>query len=91
MKSLVKEYDIINKVSDYSVEMHFISNALPTKEANEYKENFDNLYFCDINFMKDSYKYIKKEPLVLGEKTFTDISNSILEDIDTTKGIKSLL
>ncbi|MEZ7748193.1 AIPR family protein [Gemella sanguinis] len=90
VKSLVKEYDIINKVSDYSVEMHFISNALPTKEANEYKENFDNLYFCDINFMKDSYKYIKKEPLVLGEKTFTDISNSILEDIDTTKGIKSL-
>lgn len=90
VKSLVKEYDIINKVSDYSVEMHFISNALPTKEANEYKEIFDNLYFCDINFMKDSYKYIKKEPLVLGEKTFTDISNSILEDIDTTKGIKSL-
>lgn len=90
VKSLVKEYDIINKVSDYSVEMHFISNALPTKEANEYKENFDNLYFCDINFMKDSYKYIKKEPLVLGEKTFTDISNSILEDIDTTKDIKSL-
>ena len=90
VKSLVKEYDIINKVLDYSVEMHFISNALPTKEANEYKENFDNLYFCDINFMKDSYKYIKKEPLVLGEKTFTDISNSILEDIDTTKGIKSL-
>ena len=90
VKSLVREFDIINKVSDYSVEMHFISNALPTKEANDYKGNFDNLYFCDINFMKDSYKYIKKEPLVLGTKRFTDISNSILEDIDSIKDIKSL-
>ena len=90
VKSLVREFDIINKVSDYSVEMHFISNALPTKEANDYKENFDNLYFCDINFMKDNYKYIKKEPLVSGKKTFTDISNSILEDIDSIGGIKSL-
>lgn len=92
VKSLVKEFNILDKVSDYSVEMHFISNALPTKEANDYKANFDNLYFCDINLMKDRYKYIKKEPLVSGMKTFTDIefSNSILEDIDSGKGIKSL-
>lgn len=92
VKSLVKEFNIFDKVSDYSVEMHFISNALPTKEANDYKANFDNLYFCDINLMKDRYKYIKKEPLVSGMKTFTDIefSNSILEDIDSGKGIKSL-
>lgn len=90
VKSLIREFDIINKVSDYSVEMHFISNALPTKEANDYKENLDNLYFCDINFMKDNYKYIKKEPLVSGTKMFTDLSNSILEDIDNNKNIKSL-
>lgn len=92
VKSLVKEFNILDKVSDYSVEMHFISNALPTKEANEYKANFNNLYFCDINLMQDRYKYIKKEPLVSGKKTFTDIefSNSILEDIDSDKGIKSL-
>ncbi|WP_218975670.1 AIPR family protein [Campylobacter sp. RM16192] len=92
VKALVKDFNIIEKVSDYNVEMHFISNSLPSKEAADYKENFDNLYFCDLNLMKDRYKYIKKEPLVSGTKTFTDLdfSKSILEDIDSNKGIRSL-
>lgn len=92
IKSLVKEFGILDKVSDYSIEMHFISNASPTREANDYKANFDNLYFCDLNLMVERYKYIKKEPLVSGKKIFTDIefSNSILEDINNNKGIRSL-
>ena len=53
VKSLINEFNILDKVSDYSVEMHFISNALPTKEANDYKSNFENFYFCDLNLMKD--------------------------------------
>ena len=92
VKSLINEFNILDKVSDYSVEMHFISNALPTKEANDYKSNFENFYFCDLNLMKDRLEYIKKEPLVSGEKIFEGIDPSrvILESINDEKEIKSL-
>jgi len=92
LKKLLTDFNVADKVEEYNIEYHFVSNSLIDQEGKHYIENIPDIFICDIKEMKERFALVKDDDLV-NDKITINISegHSIINvDFDIEKRVKSI-
>lgn len=91
LKNLLKEFNVSEKVEDYDVEYHFVSNSCIDVEGNLYVANISNIFVCDLTEMKKRYALTKEDDLVNHTLEFniSNLNNIMSVEIDLERRVNS--
>lgn len=73
LRSLLDDLELVDIINEYNVEFHFIINAFPNHDTNEYLAVNQDIKTWDIEKLNKFYYLTSDDPLVIDKHTFNEI------------------